>query len=228
MELMLNYVMRYGSSLQEILVSKLTAFYNHLVLKYPSRLIVMMPYSMKVHQVDRHKVTFDEVAVIKFNPADAQFWHTSRLVYFFYYLSSFGLSTKHLYIDYGKVFPHLKIPDEHGNALVAYSDYKPSKIVLEDTTDRLCELGFEDLGDFPLYHFGAFYADDSIRNLVHLELKEIISKYNSFISEESCYILLSYVLAKIARDNEISVTELGIRPTDISDCPMVDDFYVLI
>jgi hypothetical protein len=226
MDLMLNYVMRYGSSLQEILVSKLTAFYNQLVLKYPSRLIIMMPYSMKIHQVDRHKVTFDEVTVVKFNPADTQFWNTSRLVYFLYYLSSFGMSTKHLYIDYGKVFPQLDVPDELGDVLVA-GDYTPNPETLEKVQNKLDVLGFENL-TFPIYHFGVFHAADSCRALFQSELKQILEHYDEFVNEDTCYILLSYALSNIEQKQEVTVTELGELPADISGCPMVDDFYVLI
>ncbi len=212
MDLMLNYVMRYGSSLEEILISKLTAFYNHLVLKYPSRLIIMMPKHMKVHQVDRHKTTFEEVSIVKFDPSNSQFWNTSRLVYFLYYLSSFGMSTKHIYVDYGKVFSELDIPEDHGSVIVANAEFKPSDAALDAVKEKL-----DDVEGIPLYHFGAFYAADDVRTRIYLELKNLIDTYDTFVDEDTCYILLSYVLSKVSMDGDFEVTNLDLIPANIID-----------
>lgn len=229
MNVMLDYVMRYGSSLQDILVSKLTAFYNSLVLPFPSRLLIVMPNYMKVHQADRHKITYDEVAVIKFDPSNTHFWQTGRLAYFLYYLSSLTVEKQHVYIDYGKVFRYFQPPPEGCSVFVAgelneKSDQEKIRLAIEKLETLL---GFKP-DDFPLYHFGCLFVEDSIKGPLQQIIKDLITHYDSYVDEETCYVLLSYALAKCKEQIKFEVTTLNEIPINIADCPMVEDFYVLV
>jgi hypothetical protein len=223
MEVMLDYVMRYGSSLQDILISKLTAFYNSAILQYPSRLLIVMPNHMKIHQVDRHKVSFDEVAVIKFDPSNPNFWRSGRLAYYVYYLSALGVDRQHIYIDYGKVFRYLQ-PPQDSNAVFMAATYP---IAQEKVAAYLGKLGAPET-TFPIYHCGCFSVPDILRSSLQKITKELMEQYTEYVDEEACYVLMSYALFKCQAETPFKIELLNEVPIDIANNSMVEDFYVLV
>lgn len=226
MALMLNYVMRYGASLQDLLIAKLTAFYNKLILKEKSRLIIMLPIHMKVHEVDRHKVTFDEVTVAKFDPADGQFWDTHKLVNYMYFLSSFSLQMDNLYIDHGKVFaPPIEVPEDKEDIMVAgFFESANLKYIKQN----LVTIGYDVPNDFPLYDFSGLLISDKARMPLHMELKKVVNKYPEYVDQEACYVVLSYLVHVVAAEHDLTIGQVGKKAVDISECPMIEDFYVLL
>lgn len=229
MKLMLTYAMPYGSSLAEVLTSKLTAFYNKIILQESTKLIMLLPSDTQLSKAELHKAMFNEITVAQFDPTNAQFWKCKNLYKFLYFINSTAnLEYNNIYIDYGKVFKTMP-PVEDADILVANigDDANLVRYINKQLHDH-CDLPLLDDNQIVLYDFSAFYVSDNARVTISTLLKQVVEAYPEYVDTDSAYAILSCLVAHAQQQNQYKIETLNQNSINIANTGLVEDFYTIV
>lgn len=229
MKIMMNYVLSYGSSLSDVLIAKLTCFYNKVLLEESTRLIFLLPESTKLARADLHKSMFDEIIVSKFDPTNTRFWNVKKLYhYLFFTLSAMNTDYQHLYIGHGKIAKTIDLPE--GKDIIVANSLENEDII-QYTNKQLeahCDLPLLDSEDLILYDCSVFFISDDLRASFQGLIGQIVKTYPEYIDDLCSYAIISCVMAHLMKTEQFSIHVLEQDITDISDCGLIEDFYTLI
>ncbi len=222
----LNSVIVYNAGVKEMVVSKLSAFYNKVLLENEARLIILLPPDVEIHKADRHKMTFDEVVVIKFNADNSSFWNVRNLAKFYYFTTSVtNIDKPNILLDYGKVFRNVPPISESAEIIAAYKsdDTELMDYVNQQLADN-CGCKMLTREELQYYDFSAFYVSDETRAIIQGPLKNILQSYPKYIDSRCSYAIISWLVAHL----KVNVRTLDMEYIDISDSELVEDFYTII
>jgi hypothetical protein len=229
MKLMMNHVISYGSTLSEVLTSKLTAFYNKVLLEESNRMIVLLPLGTELSRAELHKAMFDEIMVTQFDPTSTQFWNCKNIYKFLYFThSSTNVSHHNIYIDYGKVFRDITFLDE-ADMFMARSLEDPDLIrYVNKMLNEHCDLPLLDDSEIAFYDFSLFYISDDARLPIQKLIQQTAKMYPEYVDILCSYAILSCLVAHAKQQNQYRVETMDEIPVDIANCGLVEDFYTLI
>lgn len=228
MNITLNYALIYGSPISEVLVAKLTSFYNKAILNYATKMIFLMPDHSSMDRADLHKAMFDELVVAKFDPAKRSFWDTKELYKFVCFLNmGSSLENKNCYIDHGKLFKKIELPDAD---LVVARNLDDIDNIRHANSMLSKHCGLPSLSDseLVLYDFSFCYMSDDLQSDLRQSLKKIIQTYPEYIDTLSNYSIISCAFNHLMKAKNYTVETLKETPQDITHSPMINDFYTLI
>ncbi len=229
MKLMLNYCLTYGSHLSELLTTKLTCFYNKVILKQATRLNVLMPDGNELSRAELHKQMFDEISVTKFDPTNTQYWQTKNLNHLLHFThSTLNTMYTNVFIDQGKIIKDLDIPEDAD--IVACSTRIDDDLLgyANKQLSTYCDFPLLDSEHLVFYDFSAYFISDNLRSPMQKLLKQTALTYPEYIDFNCSYAILSCLIAQLKQQQEVNVVSLNIEPIDINTCGLIEDFYTLI
>lgn len=229
METILNMCMFYRSSVEEMMISKLTSFYNKTILASPVRIIILMPIGTKPFLADRHKMIYDEIITARFDPTDKQFWNCRGIIKYFYFsFSSLSLDNRHVYLDTGKIFPQL--PESFdGDIGVAGRMEDPE--LMRYVNEKLsihCDLPPVSDEDLEMYDFSLYYGSEEANKHMQSILKRVLKSYPEYMDTRCVYAIMSCIAAHLKDTLDLTTESYDLTPVDINNSPMVEDFYTII
>jgi len=229
--MIINYITRYGSPLQEVLASKLTCFYNKVILKSKTRLICLLPENVQLHRAELHKNMFDELSVVQFNPSNSKFWESFNLNKFSYFvqsISSFSESN-HVFIDHGKIFTRL--PEITNQNIIVCEPQHDNKELMRNVNQILnqyCNRSLLEDEELKYYDCSLFYINDELKQWFHAQLRKIVIDYPEYCDVEKSYAIISHILSELKSSQNVIISEIKLEYQDITDSKLIDDFYTLI
>lgn len=229
MKPMLNYTLTYGSPLSELITAKLTCFYNKVILKHATRLSILMPEGNELSRAELHKQMFDEISVTKFDPTNNQYWITKnlhRLLHFTH--STLNTEYANIFIDQGKIFKELEIPDAADIVACRARDSDDLINYVNKQLATYSDLPSLDAEQLVSYDFSAYFISDNLRGPMQTLLQQVVTTYPEYIDHDCLYAILSCLVAQLKLQQEFQMISLEQNPIDINTCGLVEDFYTLI
>jgi len=229
MNLMMTYVLPYGSTLSEVLAAKLTAFYNKIILKESTRLIVLLPNDTELKRAELHKSMYDEIMVTQFDPTNTQFWNCKSIYKFLYFThSTMNTSYENVYIDQGKIFPDMTFLDG-ADIFTARTLEDPDLIrYVNKMLNEHCDLPLLDDSQVVFYDCSIFYVSDNARLTMQKLLKQAATMYPEFVDTLCAYAIISCLIAHAKQQEDYRVENMDEEAVDIGTCELLEDFYTLI
>lgn len=228
MKVMLNYALTYGSNLSDVLVAKLTCFYNRIILQEATRLIILLPESEQLARADLHKNMFDEITVNKFDPTNTQFWSAKKLYQYLFFTSSLNGEYAHVYIGHGKIAQAFDSPEQED--IVVANAIQNEELIqyVNKQLEAHCDLPLLEFGDLVLYDCSVFFISDNLRADFQNLLKQVATTYPEYVDDECASAILSCIIAHLKKSKQFSVKSLKQNVIDISHSGLIEDFYTLI
>lgn len=229
MNQMLNYAVSYGSPLTEMLVAKLTCFYNKAILGKATRMIILLPMDNRISETDLHKTMFDEIVSIKFDAENVQFWSSKNLYKILHFMhSSSNLEYQNIYIDHGKIFQEIPPITDQSICVCGTLELIDTLRYVNKQLNTYCELPLLYDTQLVFYDFSIFFIPDDIRPDLQKLVRAVAKTYPTYIDIKTSYAIMSCLLAHLTAKINITVSPLNLKYVDINDNTMIRDFYTLI
>lgn len=221
----LNFSTVLKSDIRDVLSTKLSMFYYKAIAQHPCRLILYAPPAARVEP--NRCFCYDDLFLIRFDPADPDFWFYSFLLKFV----DFSISveqTPGILIDTGKIVLDIdQLKDANADICVpaTISDQR----LIRHTNKQLhahCSMSLLAEEELIYYDFSVVFLSSDAGEFYKKTLKSVVGKYPDYISAETGYAILS-CLASQAKKIGLSIECTSQSVLDVRDEYQLSSFYAV-